>query len=499
MKSCSEPSFVLLGLWALAAPLSAISAVSKEEVTRPNVLFIAIDDLNDWVGCLKTHPQVQTPNIDRLAARGTLFTNAHCQAPICGPSRASLLTGLYPWTNGVYQQPKSSLNEDTKTFRGHLLPQYFQKHGYATLGAGKITHGINHKEVFMEYGPRGSSGPKPKNGFRFHYHLPDVPYSGTQTDWGAFPDRDDQMPDHDVASWASGQLHKNHRQPFFLAVGFVRPHVPFYVPEKWFDAYPLKTLVLPEVRMNDLDDVPEIGRSIHDLPKYPKLDWLMANDAEQFKLAVQAYLACISFVDHQVGRVLDALDSSSYADNTTIVLFSDHGYHLGEKDRISKHTLWEESTRVPLLVVRPRTEAKATDAKVVHRNVGLIDLFPTLLDLSHLPSKPGNEGASLVALMEDPDAVWRRATPTVYPRESYSLRSDRYRYIRYEDGSEELYDHDVDPHEWTNIASDPQHHQAKSSLLPLVPKDAAPYHAATSRSAVNAWFEVHLDSQLQEE
>ncbi|MEM9281774.1 MAG: sulfatase, partial [Verrucomicrobiota bacterium] len=319
--------------------------------SQPNVLFIAIDDLNDWIGCLGEHPQVQTPNIDRLAARGTLFTNAHCQAPICGPSRASLLTGLYPWTNGVYQQPGKSLNDDTETFRGHLLPQYFEQHGYKTLGAGKITHGINHAQVFMEFGPRGSFGPKPENGFRFHYHLPDVPYSETQTDWGAFPDQDSEMPDHEIATWAVEQLGEKHEDPFFLAAGFFRPHVPFYVPQKWFEAYPLDTLVLPEVRIGDLDDVPEISRAIHELPKYPKLAWLQENDNEQLKLAVQAYLACISFVDHQVGRVLDALDASPYADNTTILLFSDHGYHLGEKDRISKQTLWEESTRVPLIVV----------------------------------------------------------------------------------------------------------------------------------------------------
>ncbi|MEM1443882.1 MAG: sulfatase [Verrucomicrobiota bacterium] len=478
-------------LCALALPI-----LSPAETTHPNVLFIAVDDLNDWVGCLKTHPQVQTPNIDRLAARGTLFTNAHCQAPICGPSRASLLTGLYPWTNGVYQQPTKTLNKDTKTFQGHLLPQYFEQHGYKTLGVGKITHGINYKEVFQEFGPYASAGPKPENGFRFHYHLPDVPYTGTQTDWGAFPDHDNEMPDYKVADWAIDQLGKEHDRPFFLAAGFVRPHVPFYVPEKWFEAYPLETLVLPEVRVDDLDDVPETGRAIHELPKYPKLAWLQENDNEQFKLAVQAYLACITFVDYQIGRVLDALDASPYADNTTILLFSDHGYHLGEKDRISKHSLWEESTRVPLIVGRAKTETKATDAKVVNRNVGLIDIFPTLLELSHLPAKESNEGFSLVRLMENPDAEWREATMTAYPRGSYSLRSDRYRYIHYEDGSEELYDHRSDPNEWTNLAGDPESAEVIKKFLPLVPKEAAPYHPSTSSSPINPWFEKHLETNL---
>ncbi|MEM9016954.1 MAG: sulfatase [Verrucomicrobiota bacterium] len=469
---------------------------SAAEETRPNVLLIAVDDLNDWLGCLGTHPQVQTPNMDRLAARGTLFTNAHCQAPICGPSRASLLTGLYPWSNGVYQQPGKGLSNDTRTFQGHLLPQYFEEHGYKTLGVGKITHGINPKKVFMEYGRQGSSGPKPENGFRFHYHLPDVPYSGTQTDWGAFPDHDTEMPDYEVASWTVEQLGRRHDKPFFLAAGFVRPHVPFYVPEKWFAAYPLETLVLPEVRIDDLDDVPEIGRAIHEMPKYPKLAWLQANENEQLKLAVQAYLACITFVDHQVGRVLDALDASPYAENTTILLFSDHGYHLGEKDRISKHTLWEESTRVPLIVARARSEANPSDAKVVNRSVGLIDIFPTLLELSHLPAKENNEGFSLFPLMENPEADWREATLTVYPRGSYAMRTDRYRYIHYEDGSEELYDHGNDPNEWTNLASDAEFAGVIDSLLHLLPEDAVPYHPSTSRSPINAWFETHLKSSL---
>ena len=198
---------------------------------RPNVLFIAIDDLNDWVGCLGGHPDVQTPNIDRLAARGTLFTNANCQGPICGPSRASLLSGLYPHTTGVYAQPKG-LEKDRTNFHGNLLPEYFAKHGYVTYGGGKITHGYKMSTAFEHVGPPSSSGPKPPNGRRFNYHLPDVPYTGTQTDWGAYPDADEQMPDHKTASWATEVLQQKHDKPFFLAVGFVRPHVPIAIPLK---------------------------------------------------------------------------------------------------------------------------------------------------------------------------------------------------------------------------------------------------------------------------
>ena len=331
--------------------LAVLSASPVIAAKRPNVLFIAIDDLNDWVGCLKEHPQAFTPNIDRLAARGTLFTNAHCQGPICGPSRASLLSGLYAHTTGVYDQPRN-LTTDKRFFHGHLLPQHFAANGYRTLGGGKITHGFSMKKAFNVVGPRGSSGPKPGTR-RFNYHLPKVKWSGTQTDWGAFPEKDEQMPDHQIASWAVDQLGKKHDKPFFLAVGFIRPHVPFYVPQKWFDRFPLDKIVLPRVLNDDLDDVPAIGRAIHELPKYPNLKFLQKDDNKQFRLCVQAYLACTTFVDHQVGRVLDALKKSPYAKNTIVVLFSDHGYHLGEKDRVSKHSLWEESTRVPMIIVRP--------------------------------------------------------------------------------------------------------------------------------------------------
>ena len=445
--------------WRIVCFVFAYSCVGvfphvASSAERPNVLFIAIDDLNDWVGCLKTHPQAKTPNIDALARRGTLFTNAHCQAPICGPSRASLLSGKYPHSTGVYQQPaKPGLQSDSVNFKGHLLPEYFAKYGYATFGGGKITHGYPMKDAFQEYGGSfGGSGPKPGDKtVRFNYS-PDltIPFTGTQTDWAAFPDVDSKMPDFKVASWAEEVLARKHDDPFFLAVGFVRPHVPFYVPQKWFDRFPLEAIVLPEVPTDDLDDVPEVGRLLHEMPRYPQLDWLRENDDDQLRKCVQAYLACIAFVDHQVGRVVKALEKNSAAKNTVIVLFSDHGYHLGEKHRVSKHSLWEESARVPMVVVRP---GKSTSNEC-SKPVGLIDLYPTLLELCDLPSREANEGDSLVPLLDDPNADWRFSTITTYGRANHSIRSERHRFMRYEDGSEELYDHRKDPNEWNNLADD---------------------------------------------
>jgi arylsulfatase A-like enzyme len=482
---------LVLCLTFLVAGTASKVACSAE---RPNVLFIAIDDLNDWVGCLHAHPNAKTPNIDALARRGTLFTNAHCQAPICGPSRASLLSGKYPHSTGAYQQPgKSGLQKDSVNFKGHLLPEYFSQHGYGTYGGGKITHGYPMQDAFQEYGGGfGGSGPKPGDKtVRFNYS-PDltIPFTGTQTDWAAFPDVDSKMPDYKAASWAEGVLWQKHEKPFFLAVGFVRPHVPFYVPQKWFDLFPLDEVVLPEIAAEDFDDIPEMSQQLHELPRYPQLDWLQENDNEQLRKCVQAYLACTAFVDHQVGRVLTALEESSAADNTVIVLFSDHGYHLGEKHRVSKHSLWEESARVPMIIVRPG-EDRSSQSKpsACAKPVGLIDLYPTLLELCDLPARDANEGSSLARLLDDPDADWRFSTITTYGRANHSIRSERYRFTRYEDGSEELYDHQDDPHGFTNLASSAEHQQIVWQHRAELPANDAHYHASTNTGPVNAWFE----------
>jgi arylsulfatase A-like enzyme len=496
LLSLIKLSLLISTLFAAANTTHAANTKADTTSQKPNVLFIAIDDLNDWVGCLNAHPQAKTPHIDRLAKQGALFTNAHCQGPICGPSRASLLSGLYPHTTGIYQQPGgSAMGKDTKYFAGHLLPQYFAKHGYETLAVGKITHGYPIKNAFHSYGGKfEGSGPKPPKGKRFNYHLPNVPWTGTQTDWGAYPEADKDMPDHKTADWAVEQLSKKHDKPFFLAVGFVRPHVPFYVPQKWLGQFPLDKIQLPAVRNDDLHDVPKISRLIHELPKYPKLAGLQKNGNEQFKKCVQAYLACTTFVDHQVGKVLDALNKSSHADNTVIVLFSDHGYHIGEKDRVSKHSLWEESTRVPLVIVPSKTDPKHSNfnAAKCAQPVGLIDIYPTLLELCDLPAKNSNQGRSLTPLFKTPESGWRFAVLTTYARDNHALRSKQYRYIRYEDGSEELYDHTRDPNEWTNLAGQESQAKLLARFRKSLPTKNAKYHKATRSGAVNKWFDDHL-------
>ena len=387
------------------------------------------------------------------------------------------------------------MEKDKTFFHGQMVSHYFSDHGYRTLAVGKITHGYAVQKAFDEYGGRfAGSGPKPPAGKRFNYHLPDVPWTGTQTDWGAFPERDEDMPDHKAADWAVERLAEESKKPFFLAVGFVRPHVPFYVPQKWFDLFPLDEVQLPPVRSDDLRDVPEISRRIHELPKYPKLVFLQKNDNEQFRKCVQSYLACVAFVDHQVGRVLDALEKGPHADDTVVVLFSDHGYHLGEKDRVSKHSLWEESTRVPLVVAPANSQGKrfGKPDQTCSKPVGLIDLYPTMLEMCGLPPKKSNQGDSLVPLLKDSSSDWRFTTLTTYARGNHTLRSERYRYLRFEDGSEEFYDHSMDPNEWTNLVAVPKHAELLRRFRKELPAKEASYHPAVRKGAVNAWFAEHL-------
>lgn len=461
---------ILLAILAVvAARYEAFAAES-----RPNILIISIDDLNDWTGCLGGHPQAKTPNIDRLAKRGTLFRNAHCQAPICTPSRASLLTGKFPSTTGLYfLQPGLSASK-VATARPNLLQQ-FANAGYRTMGAGKFVHG-NDRGHYQEYGgTMGGFGPLPDE--KLHHR------EGHKLwDWGAFPEDESRMPDTKVADWVIGKLKRPQKKPFLLVAGFWRPHVPMYAPPRWFKPFPLKDVQLPKVLPNDRDDLSEYAKTLTEGFPAPRHEWFVKHHA--WKGAVQSYLACTAFVDHQVGRVVAALDASPFAKNTIIVLLSDHGWHLGEKQRWAKRSLWNDGTRVPLIVVAPGSRAGlASD-----RPVGLIDIFPTLLSLTGLPPRKDLEGRSLVPLMKDPAAKWDRPILTTFGPKNHSLRSTRWHYIRYADGSEELYDHRHDPHEWHNLAGKSGHAAVIAELRRRLPtRNAAPIIAKRPPWEVKSW------------
>jgi arylsulfatase A-like enzyme len=406
------------------------------------------------------HPQAETPNLDRLAERGTLFTNAHCQAPVCTPSRASLVTGLSPSTTGLYfLRPfirDSEVARDKTT-----LAEAFAETGYETLGVGKV-YGGGDRRYFQEYGGRfGGFGPRPDEKISY-------PKGHPLWDWGAYPESDEQMPDHRIADWAIQRLKAEREAPFFLAVGFFRPHVPMYAPQKWFDRHPRSQVQPPETLSSDRSDLSAYAKAMTNPDPAPPHEWLVEH--EEWRHAVQAYLASCTFVDRQVGRVLDALRASGEAEDTVIVLFSDHGWHLGEKQRWAKRSLWEDATRVPLIVAAPGYEGGRPSGKPV----GLIDIYPTLMDLCGLEAPHRLEGRSLVPLMEDPEAEWNRPILTTYGRGNHAVRSERFRYIRYKDGSEELYDHRDDPHEWHNLADDPDYAEVKERLKQHLPEREHP-------------------------
>jgi choline-sulfatase len=411
---------------------------------RPNVLFIAIDDLNNWIGCLGGHPQARTPHMDRLAARGTLFRNAHCQAPLCNPSRASLLTGLRPSTTGIYGLAPGI--RAVEVLRHQVtLPQYFAAHGYFTFTCGKVFHDgsiapAQRTNEFHVWGPAPGMPYPPKK-------LVETPDAIRAMDWGMFPEQDEEQADWKIADAAIAQL-KNlpTGKPFFLAVGFRLPHVPCFASPKWFDRFPVNETRLPPVLPHDRDDVPEFAWFLHWKLPEPRLSWL--EKAAQWRPLVRAYLASTTFMDSQVGRVLDALETSGHTANTVVVLWSDHGWHLGEKGITGKNSLWERSTRVPLIFAGPGVARGGICVKPAE----LLDLYPTLVELCGLPSKPGLEGHSLVPQLTDAHAARPWPAITTHNQGNHSVRSEQWRYIRYADGSEELYDHKLDPNEWTNVA-----------------------------------------------
>lgn len=431
---------VLLG----NGPTACVWAGEKAPV-RPNILFIAIDDLNDWVGCLEGHPQVKTPHIDRLARRGTLFTNAHCQAPLCNPSRASILTGLRPSTTGIYAL-RPGIRSVAATRDAVTLPQYLARFGYLTLTFGKIFHdgSIAPKDRPKEFNVWGPAPGMPRPKMPFVKTPGDHPL----VDWGIFPDDDREQADWKIADAAIDQLKKQPRdRPFFLGVGFRLPHVPCYASQKWFDLYP-EAVTLPPVKNDDRADTPEFSWYLHWKLPEPRLSWL--KKAEQWRPLVRSYLASISFVDSQVGRLLEALEREGLTENTIIVLWSDHGWHLGEKGITGKNSLWERSTRVPLIFAGPGVAQHARCAQPVE----LLDMYPTLVDLCKLPAKKGLQGHSLRPQLRDAQAQRTWPAITTHNQNNHTVRSEHWRYIRYADGSEELYDHRNDPNEWHNLARD---------------------------------------------
>jgi arylsulfatase A-like enzyme len=458
---------------------SSFAILHSSFSAQPNVLFIAVDDLNDWIGCLGGHPQAKTPNFERLAKSGVLFTNAYCAAASCNPSRTAIFSGRPPHRSGLYQNMQKMREVMPEA---ELLPRYFSRHGYWSAGSGKMLHYVIDPPSWDDYFPdKAKDDPFPHT-FYPKQRPVNLPRAGdwqyVETDWAALEVSDEEFGgDWSVTKWIGEQLGRPHEKPFFLACGLYRPHEPWFVPKKYFEPFPLETIQTgPGVQEGDLDDVPPLGQK---LGRNRYFAHIQAHG--QWKKGIQAYLASIHFADAMLGRVLDALETSPHRDNTIVVLWSDHGWHLGEKEHWQKFTGWRACARVPLMVRVPPGAAglpEGTQAgSVCLRPVSLVDLYATLTELCGLPAKTDIESRSLVPLLRDPAAAWPHAALThLDDPGNYALSTERWRYIHYRDGGEELYDIQTDPHEWTNLASKPEHAEKLAEMRLLAPKEIVPVH-----------------------
>ncbi|WP_010136362.1 sulfatase-like hydrolase/transferase [Ochrovirga pacifica] len=468
----------------------------KTNKSKPNVIFFAVDDMNDFINPLG-YNQAKTPNMDRLAKKGVLFTNAHSPAPYCAPSRTAIWTGLQATTTGCYRDEVYFYDYPDLV----SMNQAFQKGGYKTFGAGKLFH---HRAGFIDM--KGWDKYYARNneivdvGYETGYHGDDLPlpkpypYSpyyrktnkkitgGKFLEWGPIEGKDvDKMMGVKRTKWICKMLQKKHKDPFFMALGLYTPHFPNYAPKKFFDMYDLDKIVVPDLGKNDLEDLPQgVKRRMTNRSKIQKT----LEDIGAVKEAVRAYLAAVSYADELLGEVLDALEQSRYKNNTIVMLWSDQGYHLGEKGNWGKHTLWSETSRVPFIVSGPSIPKN----KKVKNTVGLIDIYPTFVDLCNLPKQHKLDGESLVPLMLSSTKKDRDLFIPSHERGNYSVVNQNYRYIYYKkDGGEEFYNIKEDPNEWYNLASKEEYRPIINKMKQAVPKHFR--KSATPKRSLKLIFE----------
>jgi len=444
------------------------------EQPRPDIVFIIVDDLNDWLGCLGGHPDAQSPHIDALAKSGMLFSQAYCNSPQCRPSRTSLLSGVYPFKTGTYFNAKY---RQEKRITTPTLQQYFMDSGYRVVSGGKVFHGTPGKvgDDLLQR-PADPRPPKGKNNF----NAMQAPNDGY-----ALETTDEHMGDYKVAQWASKQWNTVSDKPLFMSVGFFRPHRPLHVPQAWFEKFPLESIRRPlePKGVDDWDDMPEFARRLARTHAHKPLhrglsdhEYIVTN--REWDATIRAYHASIAFVDRQIGRFLESLKKNPRGRETWVMLVSDHGWHLGEKKHWCKGAIWEQTTHIPFIVRGPGVEAGTTCTQPV----SLIDVYPSLVDLAGLEVPEWADGRSIRPQLSNP-AIPRGPAISSYGAGNTSVRTEQWRYIRYEDGSEELYDHRVDPHEWTNLAGHTEHQQTKLNLARMIPVDQHP------GIKVQSWFD----------
>jgi len=449
----------------LAGMLLSFSAVAEKPLRqaqdRPNVLFIAVDDLNHWVEPIGRNPQAKTPNIQRLADMGVTFVNAHCAVPACNPSRGAIMGGRRPYESGLYMNKTG----DWRDFQepGEGLTAQFLKAGYYVAGTGKIYHGMNYfPEEWTEYlDPKTCSengvGVEKNDGYTNDVTHPDL--------------KDDDLLDWHSVDYIVERILRDDDKPFFLGCGLYKPHLPFVVPRKYYEPFPLESIKRPPTKEGDLADLPPAARSMLSPKEHSKM---LVNN--QWERAIQSYLASIYYTDTNIGRLLDALEKSPKKDNTIIVLWTDHGWSLGEKNRWRKFALWEEPARSPLIWVVPGITRPGTKSK---KPVDLMSVYPTLCSLAGLERPKHVSGHDITPLLKDPDADWKYPAITTHGRGNHAVRTETHRYIRYANGDEELYHNAKDPYEWTNQANNPEYATLKEKLAAWLPKEEVEQIAPT--------------------
>ncbi|MHC4460929.1 MAG: sulfatase [Planctomycetota bacterium] len=510
---------VMAGSVACLVPSAGFAKSVVNRKRRLNVVLIVCDDLNDYVSGMAGHPQASTPHIARLAESGVAFKRAYSNNPICAPSRSSFLTGIYPHTSKNLFWDKWHNNPVLKNSK--TIMEHFGANGYHVVGSGKLMH--HHlASVWGEFKYKADYGPFVYDGKDRVAHpsvpapyssigpvdgsyapLSDVPYGTDRKDkkgwiygtWGKvkkfnYVDEEnrDPTPDERNAAWAESKIKEfakeGNSKPFVLGVGFIRPHTPLHVPKRFFDMFPIESVKVPVIKSNDAEDChyTDVFDSDKKGLKYFRLLKESYPDLESaLKAFTQAYLASVAAVDECIGRVVEAVDNSSFKDNTIIVVTSDHGWNMGEKDYLFKNSLWEESTRVPLVI---RAPGVAEPGGIAEHPVSLIDIYPTLVDLCGLrgDTRKNSKGAkldgySVVPFLKDPkfgrwdgpDAALTMVYAGGYTgndpsRQHWSVRTKKWRYILYNNGSEELYDHETDPYEWTNLCGEARYRKVKAQL-----------------------------------
>ncbi|MBT8046305.1 MAG: sulfatase-like hydrolase/transferase [Pontiella sp.] len=462
------------------ALLVGVALAEQPKTKEYNVLFIAIDDLNDWVGCLGGNQQAITPNLDRFAESGMVMNKAYCPGTVCGPSRSSLLTGKQSANTGLYGNG-NNLKHSEVTKELETLPEYFGNRGYHTLSTGKIFHkhgdpkapdGMDQGQwAFHEF--FDAKGGNQGMAWEEEPKVEGIKSGGSRFAWGACNAPTEKTKDYASSKWAADQLDRDFDgKPFFMALGISKPHLPWFVPQEFFDMYPLDKIEQVKFRRDDLDDVLRADGK----PLYKPTDrFLLADQTGMHKNAQRAYLACVSYADYCVGVVLDALAKSKYADNTIVMIWGDHGWYLSEKMHYGKTHLWEESCRVPFIVKVPSVTPPGVKCEGI---VNLLDMYPTLVDLCGLPPNKDNDGRSFAKLLANPSMKWNEPTLTTYQYKNHSLTDGRYRYIwnggKKGGGSEELYDHEIDPQEYTNLASNPEYKDVIKRFKKYLPEHNEP-------------------------